>query len=193
MQYVLDTDMCVYLLSGDPRVKAKVAEVGIEAISAAIPTAAELYFGAYSSARVEANLARVRAFLSAPGFTVLPLDDAAAECFGRFKARLRQAGKPIGDIDILIAGVAASRGLKVVTNNTAHFARDGYRESSCPRSSRSPYGELAPARRGRRAEPLGIQKPVFSKKTGFSGSNMRIPDSRIARIPDVPLENWLKP
>ena len=97
--------------------------MGIEAISLAIPTVGELYFGAYNSARVEANLARVRAFLSPPGPKVLPIDDAAAECFGRFKAALRQIGKPIGDVDLLIAGVAASRNLKVVTNNTDHFDR----------------------------------------------------------------------
>lgn len=123
LQYILDTDMCIYLLNGDERVKNRVAQVGVEAISVAIPTIGELYFGAYNSARVEANLARVQAFLSPPGPRILPIDDAAAECFGRFKAALRRVGKPIGDLDLLIAGVAASRGLKVVTNNTGHFER----------------------------------------------------------------------
>ena len=123
IQYLLDTDMCIYLLNGDGRVKARVAQVGVQAISVAIPTVGELYFGAYNSARVEANLTRVRAFLSAPGPRVLPIDDAAAACFGRFKAALRRVGKLIGDVDLLIAGVAASRGLKVVTNNTDHFER----------------------------------------------------------------------
>jgi len=123
LQYLLDTDICIYLLNGDRWIKDRIAQVGIEAISVAIPTVGELYFGAYNSARVEANLARVRAFLSPPGPKVLPIDDAAAECFGRFKAALRQIGKPIGDVDLLIAGVAASRNLKVVTNNTDHFDR----------------------------------------------------------------------
>jgi len=67
IRYVLDTDMCIYLLNGDPRVKDRSAQVGVESISVAIPTVAELYFGAYSSARVAANLARVRAFLAPPG------------------------------------------------------------------------------------------------------------------------------
>ncbi|MGR3311587.1 MAG: type II toxin-antitoxin system VapC family toxin [Candidatus Brocadiales bacterium] len=123
LEYILDTDMCIYLLNGDERVKARVTQVGVEVISVAILTVGELYFGAYSSARVEANLARVRAFLSAPGPMVLPIDDVAAECFGRFKAALRRVGKPLDDVDLLIAGVAASHGLKVVTNNTAHFER----------------------------------------------------------------------
>jgi tRNA(fMet)-specific endonuclease VapC len=72
---------------------------------------------------VEANVARVRAFLSPPGPQVLFIDEPAAEEFGRFKALLRRAGRPIGDIDLFIAGVAVSHGLTVVTNNTEHFVR----------------------------------------------------------------------
>jgi tRNA(fMet)-specific endonuclease VapC len=83
----------------------------------------ELYFGAYNSGRVEANIARVRAFLSPPGPHVLLIDEPAAEQFGRLKAILRRAGRPIGDVDLLIAGVAVCHGLTVVTNNTSHFER----------------------------------------------------------------------
>jgi tRNA(fMet)-specific endonuclease VapC len=43
--------------------------------------------------------------------------------FGRFKATLRREGRPIGDIDLFIAGVAVCYGLTVVTNNTGHFER----------------------------------------------------------------------
>ena len=123
LRYILDTDICIYLLNGNQRVKDVVAQLGVEAIAVAIPTVAELYFGAYNSTRVQANLARIRAFFSHPGPRILPIDDAAADCFGRFKALLRGMGKPVGDIDLLIAGVAASRDLTVVTSNTAHFER----------------------------------------------------------------------
>jgi tRNA(fMet)-specific endonuclease VapC len=123
LHYCLDTDMCIYLLNGHPRIKIRVAEVGVTALAVAIPTVGELYFGAYNSGRMEANVARVRAFLSPPGPQVLCIDEPAAREFGRFKALLRRAGRPIGDIDLFIAGVAASQGLTVVTNNTDHFAR----------------------------------------------------------------------
>src|SRR6266567_4105574 len=115
--------MCIYLLNSHPRVKAQVAEVGVTALAVAIPTVGERYFGAYNSGRVEAHVARVRAFLSPPGPQVLRIDEPAAEQFGRFKARLRRVGRPIGDIDLFIAGVAVRYGLIVVTNNTDHFAR----------------------------------------------------------------------
>ena len=123
LHYCLDTDMCIYRLNGHPRVKIRVAEVGVTALAAAIPTVGELYFGVYNSGRVEANVARVRAFLSPPGPQVLFIDEPAAEEFGRFKAFLRRAGRPIGDIDLFIAGVAVSHRLTVVTNNTEHFAQ----------------------------------------------------------------------
>lgn len=123
LQYLLDTDMCIYLLNDNSRIKARVAQVGVACLAVSIPTVGELYFGAYNSARVDANLARVRTFLAPPGPQVLLVDEAAAKCFGRFKASLRRTGRPIGDIDLLIAGVAQSRGLTVVTNNTGHFER----------------------------------------------------------------------
>ena len=121
--YLLDTDMCIYLLNGHPHVKARVAQVGVAALAVAIATVGELYFGAYNSARVEANVARVRAFLSPPGPHILLIDVPAAEQFGRLKAILRRAGRPIGDIDLFIAGVALCHGLTVVTNNISHFER----------------------------------------------------------------------
>jgi tRNA(fMet)-specific endonuclease VapC len=123
LHYLLDTDMCIYLLNGQPRVKARVAQVGVAALAVAIPMVGELYFGAYNSGRVEANVARVHAFLSPPGPQVLRIDEPAAEQFGRLKAILRREGGLIGDIDLFIAGVAVCHGLTVVTNNTGHFER----------------------------------------------------------------------
>jgi tRNA(fMet)-specific endonuclease VapC len=123
LHYLRDTDICMYLLNSNPRVKTRVSQVGIEALAIAIPTVGERYVGAYHSARVEANIARVRTFLSPPGPQVLLIDEPAAEQFGRYKAFLRRDGRPIGDIDLLIAGVARHHGLTVVTNNTAHFER----------------------------------------------------------------------
>jgi tRNA(fMet)-specific endonuclease VapC len=72
---------------------------------------------------MEANVARVRAFLSPPGPQVLSIDEPAAEQCGRLKAILRREGRLIGDIDVFIAGVALHHGLTVVTNNTGHFER----------------------------------------------------------------------
>jgi tRNA(fMet)-specific endonuclease VapC len=122
-RYLLDTDMCIYLLNGHPQVKARVAQGGTAALAVAIPTVGESYIAAYNSGRVEANVARVCAFLSTPGPHVLLIDEPAAEQFGQLKVILRRAGRLIGDIDLFIAGVAMRHSLTVVTNNTSHFGR----------------------------------------------------------------------
>jgi tRNA(fMet)-specific endonuclease VapC len=122
-RYLLDTDICIHLLNGNTQVRARVSQEGIEALAVAIPTVSELYFGAYNSTRAEANIERVRLFLSPPGPQVLLLDEPAAEQFGRYKTLLRREGRPIGDMDLLIAAIAKHHGLTVVTNNTAHFER----------------------------------------------------------------------
>ena len=123
LRYLLDTDICIYLLNGNENVKGRVSQEGVEALAIAMPTVSELYFGAYNSTRVEANVERVHTFLSPPCPRVLLLDEPAAEKFGRYKALLRREGRPIGDMDLLIATIASHHGLTVVTNNAAHFER----------------------------------------------------------------------
>jgi tRNA(fMet)-specific endonuclease VapC len=56
----------------------------------------------------------------------LPVIDLAAgdvETTGRVASDLRTRGRPIGDIDTLIAGQALARGWTVVTRNVRHFGR----------------------------------------------------------------------
>ena len=54
---------------------------------------------------------------------VLPLTEHSATISSDLYAGLRKAGKPIDDIDILIAGVALSNNLSLVTHNEEHFKR----------------------------------------------------------------------
>lgn len=123
LRYLLDTDTCIYLLNGNPDIKNQIAQVGVETIAVSFMTKGELYFGAYNSSRVETNLERIRTFFEPPAPIVLPMDDAVMNCFGKFKAELRRKGRTIGDIDLLIAGVAIAGSLTLVTNNTKHFNR----------------------------------------------------------------------
>ena len=56
-------------------------------------------------------------------FDVLPFDLAAAEQAATVRAQLEAQGTPIGPVDALIAGIALSRNLTVVTRNTREFGR----------------------------------------------------------------------
>lgn len=119
MRFLLDTNAVIAIIAGTPRV--------IERLSAHAPrdfglpsvVMHELYFGAFKSRRVEANLARIEALR----FDVLDLSEQDARAAGEIRAQLRSRGTPIGPYDVLIAGQAQARGLVLVTNNTGEFAR----------------------------------------------------------------------
>lgn len=57
-----------------------------------------------------------------PVMPVLPFDAAAAEWLGRERARLEAIGRPHPVMYGMIAAVAATRGLILVTRNTQDFA-----------------------------------------------------------------------
>ncbi len=122
IRYLLDTDICIYLIKNrPPEVPAQFkrhspAQVAISAI-----TVFELEYGAEKSKqRQKAKKALAR--FTAP-LTVLDVDQAAALEAASIRAGLEHAGTPIGPYDILIAGLAKSRDLTLVTNNLREFSR----------------------------------------------------------------------
>jgi len=54
---------------------------------------------------------------------VVPLTEKSTAISAEIHAGLRKEGKPIDDIDILIAGSAISRKLVLITHNEDHFRR----------------------------------------------------------------------
>lgn len=121
MNFLLDTDTCVFWLRGRPEVRARVAAVGPEAVSISIITLAELRYGAECSANPVANHEAIEGFVG--GVNVLPVDEAVARTFATIKATLRRQGSLLEDFDLLLAATALVNGLTLVTNNVSHFAR----------------------------------------------------------------------
>lgn len=115
MNYVLDTNILVAALNGDPAVIARLNEVEPfeEAILPALALA-ELRFDASSSRRVGENLARIERILEGVAFA--PVDRPIAERFGDLKADLRRRGIIKSDADLLIAATALQLGAILVTN-----------------------------------------------------------------------------
>ena len=62
MKYLLDTNICIYLLNGDKSLEKKVKETGVFSLAISNATLAELYFGAYNSKRIEENIKRIKGF-----------------------------------------------------------------------------------------------------------------------------------
>jgi tRNA(fMet)-specific endonuclease VapC len=120
--FLLDTDVCVYLLNGRATgVAVRLRELSLGDVGTTAVTAAELRFGALNSGRARANAERVEAFLGP--LVRLPFEDEAAFEFARIKRELRAAGSPIGVMDMLIAAIARSLDAALVTNNVRDFAR----------------------------------------------------------------------
>jgi tRNA(fMet)-specific endonuclease VapC len=123
--YLLDTNTCVRFLrhgAASPVAAHLAAEAPGDVVLCSI-VVAELLFGALRSRNLAKNLADVRAF--ATGFRSFDFDSAAAEEYAKIRADLTAKGMMIGPNDLLIAAIALSNGLSLVTHNTAEFGRVG--------------------------------------------------------------------
>lgn len=124
MTFLLDTNAIIAIFQGDAVMLGHLrqhhpADFGLSAI-----VAQEMFYGAYKSRRVDANLERIEGLR----FEVVAFDHEDACCAGAIRARLAAAGTPIGPYDSLIAGQAVTRDLTIVTHNTKEFQRvDGLR------------------------------------------------------------------
>jgi len=54
---------------------------------------------------------------------VVPLTIESVNMAATIQASLRKSGQEIGHLDTLIAGIAITHDLKLITNNTRHFSR----------------------------------------------------------------------
>ena len=121
MRYLLDTNIVSDLVRNPQgRVTRRIREVGEARVRTSIIVAAELRYGAAKrgSPRLTAQLEAVLGALE-----VLPFEEPADNAYGRLRARLEQAGQPIGGNDLLIASQAVALGDTIVTDNEREFAR----------------------------------------------------------------------
>ena len=117
-RFMLDTNMCIYLMKNQPEEVAKrfaqcyVGDVVMSAI-----TYAELEFGVV----VSANRARERRNLAAliEDIPVAPFDAAAAMAYGPVREATRERKKDA--LDKLIAAHAIALDVVLVTNNERDF------------------------------------------------------------------------
>ena len=113
---MLETNIVIALFANEATVQQRLTaaqEVFVPCI-----VLGELYYGAYRSARVVENLARLDAF--ATSNTVLLCDAVTARQYGDIKNTLRAKGRPIPENDIWIAAIARQHDLTVVARD-AHF------------------------------------------------------------------------
>ncbi len=121
LQFLLDTDTCVYWLRGRESVRQHMLNTDPTVITISIITLAELRYGAACSAQPDANNQAIDTFTGA--IAVIGIDALVAQRFADIKADLRRRGALLEDSDLFIAATALTLGVTLVTNNQEHFRR----------------------------------------------------------------------
>jgi tRNA(fMet)-specific endonuclease VapC len=119
---LVDTDILSEFLRGTDIVveNAKTYLESYDSINFSIITYYEILNGLlYKDARKQLNRFSDFAELN----KILPLTLSATRQAAEIYANLRRKGQPIGHTDCLIAGIALTNNLQLVTNNTDHFKR----------------------------------------------------------------------
>lgn len=126
MNFLLDTNICIYIIKKSPEKVIKkleaiiMAEVKNEIYLSSI-TVSELYYGVEKSTQVDKNLEALKGFLTP--FQIVDFDLRSAEIFGQVRTNLEKRGNVIGPYDLQIASVALAHDFVLVTNNTKEFKR----------------------------------------------------------------------
>ena len=118
MSFLLDTNILSHRMRGAPGLTHRfIQHLG----RLAMPTIglAELYAGAFLMRDPAPLLAQVADLLSF--IDVIDFDAACAEVFGKLRGDLQRNGVVVPPIDLLIASVAVTHNLTLVTNNTSDF------------------------------------------------------------------------
>jgi tRNA(fMet)-specific endonuclease VapC len=122
IMYLLDTNICIYIVNRHPAgvlrrlEKYKPSEIKISSI-----TVAEMEYGASKSKYRERNKEALKKFLSP--FEIINFDSMDAEIYGIIRAELEQTGTIIGPYDMQLAAQAIRADYVFVTNNGREFEK----------------------------------------------------------------------
>lgn len=124
MKYMLDTNICIYILNKKPEAYIKKLEKidqGNHIIAISSIVLSELQYGVANSIHKEQNQINLDNLLSK-----LEVIDYSASCalfYGQIRSALKKDGVNIGGNDLLIASHAVCENAILVTNNESEFNR----------------------------------------------------------------------
>lgn len=120
MKYLLDTDICIYLIKRKPsHLIERVRGIAVGDIGISIITLCELEYGAEKSSNPDRNREALHEFVLP--LTICELSWGVALEYARTRHALEK--QPIGIHDLLIASQALQLGVILVTNNLKEFRR----------------------------------------------------------------------
>jgi len=119
---MLDTDMASYIINGRmPHVEEKLAAMLPSVVCVSVMTRAELMYGVKRLGPDNRLHIGVRRFLKI--VRVLSWDADAADYYADIRHQIATTGKPIGELDMMIAAHSMSANAILVTNNMRHYER----------------------------------------------------------------------
>jgi tRNA(fMet)-specific endonuclease VapC len=119
-RYMLDTNMCIYLMKNQPESVARRFDQCLtgDVVMSAI-TYAELRYGVEVSSVPEKDAQMLESLIE--DIPVMPFDELAAKAYGPI--RLATRDKKSDHLDKLIAAHAVSMAVTLVTNNPSEYSR----------------------------------------------------------------------
>ena len=122
MRYLLDTNAIIFALKdAQGRSALRIGRADHEDVMVCAVVEAELYHGATKYGRPLRRETLLRAFLKP--FRTLPFDSACVPRYAAIRDYLERQGKVIGSNDLMIASIALTHDLILVTNNSDEFNR----------------------------------------------------------------------
>ncbi len=122
MRYLLDTNICIYLIKKRPsEVLERFRQHSPQDVAISTITLFELQYGVEKSQyRQRSEDALSKFFMT---LNLIDLDRDSAIEAAVIRGQLEKKGLSIAPYDLLIAGLAKSRDMVLVTNNTKEFER----------------------------------------------------------------------
>jgi tRNA(fMet)-specific endonuclease VapC len=122
MHYLFDTNICIYLIKKHSTgILERFREHSPRDVAISTITLFELHYGVEKSQYRQRSEDALERFLLP--LNIIELDRSAAIEAAAIRATLEKQGISIGPYDLLIAGLARSRNMTLVTNNTKEFER----------------------------------------------------------------------
>jgi tRNA(fMet)-specific endonuclease VapC len=121
MIYLLDTNVCIAAMKGNPLVQVRLRSHAPSVFGISTVSLYELHSGIVRCRQPALEQLKVDRLIQP--MSLIPFDGEAAKRTADIRWHLEQSGKAIGPYDLMLAGQALSLGLILVTHNTKEFQR----------------------------------------------------------------------
>ena len=122
MKYLLDTDICIYIINEKTQsILNKLKTFSEEEIFISSITTSELYYGLEKSVHYEKNKKALEEFLYP--FSKIDYRYEHSNTYGKIRSELEKKGLIIGPYDLMIGAIAKFENMILVTNNRKEFRR----------------------------------------------------------------------